>query len=153
MSGNYDTRPEAEQLVLLSQNFGNGTLTFNYVSPLGRRGLVTDIVVDVTTAMVGTTAVPEVDVGTASGDVSYARFRLGSAAGTGYGAGVQRASQLIATLGTPQLPPPAANDFPGHVALETAFIAKNTAFVITLKAGTGGAPAGAAHVYIFFKWF
>src|SRR5437588_9648801 len=82
-----------EVLSLPNQNFGNSTLTFNYVGPFGKEGHVEDIIVDVTTAMVGTGTVPEIDVGTASGDPSYARYRLGTAPGTGYGTGVKRASQ------------------------------------------------------------
>jgi len=155
MSGNYDTRPEVETLIFAAQAFGNATATFNYISPAGRRGVVVDIVADISADMVGTTTVPEIDVGTASGDVSYARFRLGTSAAAGYTAaqGVRRASQVLRTLGTPQVPPPAVSDFAGHVALETAFIPRDTAFAITLKAGTGGAPAGTAYVYVVIKWF
>jgi hypothetical protein len=152
MSGNYDTRPDVETISLINQSF-NLTPTFNYVGPRGKRGLVTDIIADITTGMVGTTSVPEIDVGTAAGDASYARYRLGAAAGSGYGTGIKRATQDIATLGTPQVPPPAAADFPGHVALETAYITKDIPFVVTLKAGTGGTPAGIAHVYLIIKWF
>ena len=136
-----------------SAAFGAATQTQTFIGPKGKKGLVRDIEVFLTADAVGTTTVPEIDVGTASGDVSYARLRLGSAAGTGYGTGVQRASQLIATLGTAQVPPPAASDYAGHVALETAFIPKDTALVITLKAGTGGTPAGTASVYVVIKWF
>jgi hypothetical protein len=141
--------PQTEVICLPNQNFGNSTLTFNYIGPKGREGHVEDILADVTTAMVGTTAVPEIDVGTASGDTTYARYRLGSAAGTGYGTGVKRASQEAWTGN----PPITLSDFAGHVALNAARIPKDTAFVITLKAGTGGASAGVAHVYVVIKWF
>jgi hypothetical protein len=155
MSGNYDIRPEVETIVMSAQAFGNSTTAFKYIGPKGRRGVVVDIVADITADMVGTTTVPEVDVGLTSGSVEYARFRLGTAAGTGYTSaqGVRRASQLIASLGTPQVPPPAASDYTGHVALETAFIPADTAFQVTLKAGTGGSPAGTASVYVVIKWF
>jgi hypothetical protein len=139
----------SETYVFPNANFGNSTLTHNVIGPPGKRGMVEDIIADITTAMVGTTTVPEIDVGTGSGDVSYARYRLGSAAGTGYGTGVKRARQESITGN----PPPVLNDFAGHVALETAFIPKDTAFVITLKAGTGGAPAGVADVSVRIKWF
>ena len=142
-------QPQTEVICLPNQNFGNSTLTFNYIGPKGREGHVEDIVADITTAMVGTTAVPEIDVGTASGDTTYARYRLGSAAGTGYGTGVKRAQQEAWTGN----PPIALSDFSGHVALNTVRIPKDTAFVITLKAGTGGAPAGVANVYVVMKWF
>ena len=142
-------QPQVEVISLTNQNFGNSTLAFNYIGPKGREGHVEDIVADVTTAMVGTTAVPEIDVGTASGDTSYAQYRLGTAAGSGYGTGVHRASQEAWTGN----PPITLSDFAGHVALNKARIPKDTAFVITLKAGTGGAPAGVANVYVIIKWF
>ena len=142
-------QPQTEVICLPNQNFGNSTLTFNYIGPKGREGHVEDIVADITTAMVGTTAVPEIDVGTSSGDTSYARYRLGTAAGTGYGTGVKRAQQEAWTGN----PPITLSDFAGHVALNTARIPKDSACVLTLKAGTGGAPAGVAHVYVIIKWF
>ena len=141
--------PQTEVICLPNQNFGNSTLTFNYIGPKGREGHVEDLVADITTAMVGTTAVPEIDVGTSSGDTSYARYRLGTAAGTGYGTGVKRAQQEAWTGN----PPITLSDFAGHVALNKERITKDTAFVIPLKAGTGGAPAGVAHVYVVIKWF
>jgi len=143
--------PQVEVLCLASTAFGNSTTTFSYIGPKGREGHVEDIVVDITADMVGTTTVPEVDVGTASGDVSYARYRLGSAAGTGYtAASTPKRAQQEAWTGNP---PIALSDFAGHVALNTARIPKDTAFVITLKAGTGGSPAGTARVYVVIKWF
>jgi hypothetical protein len=141
--------PQTEVISLPNQNFGNSTLTFNYVGPFGREGHVDDVIADVTTAMVGTATVPEIDVGTASGDVTYAQYRLGTAAGTGYGTGVHRAQQEAWTGN----PPITLSDFAGHVALNKARIPKNTNFVITLKAGTGGSPAGVANVYLVIKWF
>ena len=149
MSAMHYPVPQTEVISLVNQNFGNSTLTFNYIGPFGREGHVEDIVVDVTTAMVGTTTVPEVDVGTASGDTTYAQYRLGTAAGTGYGTGIKRAQQEAWTGN----PPITLSDFAGHVALNKARIPKDTAFVITLKAGTGGAPAGTATVYVVVKWF
>jgi hypothetical protein len=156
MSGNYDSRPETEVLTFPAQIFGAASKSFNYVGPAGRRGVVLDIVADITADMAGATTVPEIDVGTTAGDASYAQFRLGTAAGAGYTAaqGVRRASQIVRTLGQPQSTGvPTASDFAGHVALETAFIPKDTPFVVTLKAGTGGAPSGTAHVYVHIKWF
>src|SRR5262245_58749414 len=143
--------PQVEMLTFPAQAFGGSTKTFNYVGPKGREGHVEDIIVDVTADQVGPSTVPEVDVGTSSGDASYARYRLGTAAGTGYTAaqGIRRAQQEAWTGN----PPIALNDFTGHVALNTARIPKDTAFVITLKAGTGGSPAGTARVYVIIKWF
>jgi|ERR1043166_3234234 hypothetical protein len=149
--GAHYNQAAIEVLSLGSNAFGNSTATFSYIGPKGKEGHVEDIVVDITADMVGTTTVPEVDVGTASGDVTYARYRLGSAAGTGYAASAtpKRASQE-AWSGNP---PITLSDFAGHVALNTARIPKDTAFVITLKAGTGGSPAGTAKVYVILKWF
>ena len=150
-TGAHYNQAVTEVLSLGSQAFGNSTATFNYIGPFGKEGHVEDIIVDITADMVGTTTVPEVDVGTASGDTTYARYRLGSAGGTGYTAAStpKRASQEAWTGN----PPIALSDFAGHVALNTARIPKDTAFVITLKAGTGGAPAGTARVYVVIKWF
>jgi hypothetical protein len=131
--------------------FGATTATESYIGPKGRRGIVRDIEVHLTADAVGTTTVPEVDVGNASGDTSYARFRLGTAAGAGYTAVSmpKRARSLVA--GNPT--PPVLNDFPGHVALETAFIPADTPFVITNKQGSGGAPAGTGYSVVTIDWF
>ena len=149
----YDTRDDFDLVVYPAQAFGNSTTVFNYIGPPGKSGLVVDIMADITASMVGTTTVPEIDVGTSSGDTSYARYRLGTSATSGYAAAStpKRARQEAALI--PQVQPPAASDYAGHVALETAQIPANTAFVITLKAGTGGSPAGTATVYIWIKWF
>jgi hypothetical protein len=149
MSALHYPVPQTEVINLVNQNFGNSTLTFNYIGPFGREGHVEDIIADITAAMVGTSTVPEIDVGTASGDTTYAQYRLGTAAGTGYGTGIKRASQEAWTGN----PPIALSDFSGHMAMNKARIPKNTAFVITLKAGTGGSPAGVANVYVVIKWF
>ncbi len=143
--------PQTEVFTFPAQAFGNSTKTFSLIGPKGKEGHVEDIIVDITADMVGTTTVPEVDVGTASGDASYARYRLGSAAGTGYTAAStpKRASQEAWTGN----PPLALTDYAGHMLMNIARIPKDTAFVVTLKAGTGGAPAGTANVYVVVKWF
>src|SRR5260370_4499652 len=124
--------PQVEVLTLPSSAFGATTATFNYIGPKGREGHVEDIVVDITANMVGTTTVPEVDVGTTSGDVSYARYRLGSAAGTGYtAAATPKRAQQEAWTGNP---PIVLNDYAGHVALNTARIPKHTALAIARQA-------------------
>jgi hypothetical protein len=152
MSGYYETRPEIEWYTIPSVAWGNSTKTFNLIGPKGRRGIVYDILVDITADMVGTSTVPEVDVGLTSGSVEYARYRLGSSATSGYTAAStpKRATQEALVT---QVQPPVLTDFAGHVALETAFIPKDTAFMITLKAGTGGSPAGTSTTYVGIKWF
>lgn len=131
--------------------FGATTATESYIGPKGKRGYVRDIEVFLTADAVGTTAVPEVDVGSSSEDTSYARFRLGSAAGTGYAASAtpKRARSLV--TGNPT--PPVLSDFTGHVALETTYIPADTAFVITNKQGSGGTPAGTGYSMVTIDWF
>src|SRR5690242_8540091 len=88
-------QPQVEVLTFPAQAFGTATQTFNSVGPEAREGHVAEIAADTSADMVGATAVREVDVATAWGDTSYARSRLGTAAGTGYTAaqGIRRAQQ------------------------------------------------------------
>ena len=133
-----------------SATFGATTISRRIIGPKGRKGFVRDIQVDVTTTLVGTTTVPEVQVGTAQADSSYARFRLGTSATAGYAAGIYRAAQVGGyTLqdGTPNF-----EDFTGHVKMNTAQIPVDTAAVITLLAGTGGVPAGGGAVRVTIDW-
>ena len=141
---------------LPSAAFGATTDSASIIGPKGRRGVVRDIEVRITAAMVGTTTVPEVRVGTAASANEYARFRLGTAAGTGYGTGVQRASQVGGNTlidGTPSF-----EDFTGHVVLGSTQVAASVipadvAAVITRQAGTGGTPAGTGVVRVTIDWF
>lgn len=87
---------------------------FYIVGPLGKVGLVRDLLVDITTSMVGTTTVPELQVGISSGDTTYGRYRLGTSSATGYNAGAFRASSELWTGN----PPRALADFAGHVVLD-----------------------------------
>lgn len=100
-----------------AEAFGASTITHQIIGPKGCVGFVRDILVEVTVAMVGTTFVPEVAVGIASGDNTFGRYRLGSAVGTGYGLGMHRAGaeQLTVNLNNAgrQL-----SDYPGHVVLD-----------------------------------
>lgn len=132
--------------------FGNATAIETYIGPKGKKGIVRDIEVELTADAVGTTTVPEINVGTASGDVSYARFRLGTTATAGYtAAGTPlRAATLCGGAGGV---PPTLSDYAGHVALETAQIPADTPFVITNKAGTGGAPAGTGYSVVTIDWY
>jgi hypothetical protein len=149
-----------EVYVFNDATFGATTVNHNMIGPKGCVGFVRDIIVDVATAMVGTTTVPEVDVGTASGDTTYGRYRLGTSATSGYGTGIHRAGQEAITAN----PPRALADFPGHVVLDggpldatlgrtpTGRIPADTAFVITNKAGVGGVPAGGGVVQVVIDW-
>lgn len=135
--------------------FGATTATEQYVGPRGRKGIVRDIEVFLTADAVGTTTVPEIDVGTASGDVSYARYRLGTTATAGITAAStpKRARTLAEATGWAGGAAPTLSDFAGHVALETAQIPADTAFVITNKAGVGGTPAGTGYSVVVIDWY
>ncbi len=138
-----------EQYIIPSQAFGAGTVTKTIKGPKGKRGIVRDILVELTANAVGTTTVPEVTVGTGSADFSYARFRLGTAVGAGYAAATYRARNLAGGNGlTPTL-----EDFTGHVKLETALIAADATVVISGVAGVGGAPAGTGVITVTIDWF
>lgn len=97
-----------------STTFGATSVTRYIVGPKGKVGFVRDIMVEITTSMVGTTTVPEIQIGISSGDFTYGRYRLGTATSTGYNTGPYRASaELI--VGNP---PRAASDFASHVVLD-----------------------------------
>lgn len=145
----YDT-PVKERFVLPSAAYGATTASQKVRGPKGLKGLVRDIVVIPTADCVGTTTVPEVAVGAASAGNDYARFRLGTAVGTGYTSaqGVRRASFLT---GTAQ--PRSLTDFAGHVELEKALIPADTDVFITGVQGAGGTPAGTFVAYVDIEWF
>lgn len=150
--GFYDD-PYREVYLMPSAAFGATTDTLKIIGPKGKKGLVRDIEVHLTADAVGTTSVPEIDVGNASGDYSYARFRLGSAAGAGYAAasGPYRASQVGGN--TLMDDSPSYEDFPGHVKMGSAYIPADTPAVITRTQGVGGTPAGTGIVRVTIDWF
>lgn len=144
--------PITEEYYIPSAAFGATSDYTRIVGPKGRKGYVRDIMVDVTASMVGTTTVPEIAVGASNGDASYARFRLGTAAGTGYAAtAVFRASQVGGN--TLVDGSPVYEDFTGHVKMGTAPIPADTSAVISRIAGTGGSPAGTGAVRVIVDWF
>ena len=146
-----DDEPIREVYESATGAFGATTASKSYIGPKGRKGIVRDLEVFLTADAVGTTTVPEVTVGATAGAVEYARFRLGTAAGTGYTAAStpKRARALVA--GNPT--PPVLSDFAGHVALETLAIPADTAFVISGKQGVGGTPAGTGYHRVTVDWF
>lgn len=139
--------------------------SYTFIGPQGKKGLVRDIEVRITEDMVGTTTVPEVGVGDAASDLGsldneYARFRLGSAIGTGYtatGTPIVRASSLVNTgvnePGATTLPGRQSTRYSEHVVLEKAFIPADTAFFISLVPGSGGSETGAGMVAVEIDWF
>lgn len=150
--GFYD-EPIREVYTMPSAAFGATTDSMKIIGPKGKKGLVRDIEVDLTANAVGTTSVPEINVGTASADFSYARFRLGTTAIAGYtsAASPYRASQIGGNTlidGTPVY-----EDFAGHVKLSTAYIPADTAAVISRVLGVGGVPAGTGTTRVTIDWF
>jgi hypothetical protein len=160
--------PLREEYIFNDATFGATTVAHNVEGPKGCTGYVRDIIVDVAVALVGTTTVPEIDVGTTSGDFTYGRYRLGTTAILGYGTGIHRAGQEAITGN----PPRTLADYTGHVVLDggpygttgsvfggsstTTYplgrIPKDTAFVITCTAGVGGTPAGGGIVRVHIDW-
>lgn len=150
----YDTPFRREVYVFASTAFGATTENQQVIGPKGKKGLVRDIHTALTAGAVGTTSVPEIDVGATAGSFEYARHRLGTTAILGNIAGAYRASALAAGAGGSNTGgiPPVLNDFAGHVALETARIPADTAFFITRTAGVGGAPAGTGVTEVTIDW-
>jgi len=109
----YDT-PDNEVYIWNDATFGATTVNHFIVGPRGKVGFVRDIEVEVNTALVGTTTVPEVDVGIATGDFTYGRYRLGTTAILGYGPGAYKASNEPWTGN----PPRTFSDFAGHMSLD-----------------------------------
>lgn len=150
----YDN-PQRETYVIPSSAFGAANEAVAFKGPPGKTGIVRDMTCEITADMVGTTTVPELRVGNAAQDFSYARWRLGTtailgntAAGTPY-----RAKSLIAGPGNTGGVPPVLNDFAGHIALETARIPADATFFISGTVGVGGVPAGTARREVIIDWF
>jgi hypothetical protein len=146
----YDN-PIRERITLPSAAYGATTASQKIRGPKGMTGLVRDITVIPTADCVGTTTVPEVAVGATQGANEYARFRLGTAVGTGYTAvqGVRRARALTNS----PTPYPTLSDFAGHVELEKARIPADTDVFVAGVAGVGGTPAGTFVAYVDIEWF
>lgn len=128
----YD-QPDVQEFSWGQDNFGATSVVHYIVGPKGKVGFVRDISCDITTAMSGNTAVPEINVGISSGDATYGRYRLGTAAGTGLGVGFAEASNELITGN----PPRALSDFSGHVVLDggpttTAGVAGGTFLTVAL---------------------
>jgi hypothetical protein len=114
----YDV-PIRETYSIIAAAFGAATISKKYQGPPGKVGLVRDIRVGLTAAAVGTTSVPEVDVGSAIADSSYARMLLGTSAIAGYAAGEYRAKYLCQSAqGRTGAFPPQLTDFANHICLE-----------------------------------
>jgi hypothetical protein len=146
----YDT-PRTTRHYLPSGTYGASSSQVKIVGPAGRTGYVKDIEFIPTADCVGTTSVPEIAVGATAGSTEYARFRLGTAVGTGYTAaqGTRRARSL--TTGNPT--PPTLSDFVSHVQLETARIPADTNIFLSGVAGVGGTPAGTFSAYVEIEWY
>lgn len=151
----YDN-PDRKVYAIPSSAFGATTVATAFKGPPGKTGYVRNIEAEITATMVGTTTVPEIDVGTASGDFTYARFRLGTTAIAGYAntaTPLNAASLVAAAPGNTGGVPRALNDYAGHIALETVRLPADTAFFITGTAGVGGTPAGTGRYEVTIDWF
>jgi hypothetical protein len=114
----YDV-PIREQYSIVATAFGATTTSKKFQGPPGKVGLVRDIRVYLSAAAVGTTSVPEVDVGSAQADSSYGRFLLGTTATAGYAAGEYRARSLATNAqGRTGSFPYQLTDFANHICLE-----------------------------------
>lgn len=132
-----------------------GGVTLNVRGPKGCVGIVRDFLVDVTTSIIGTTSVPEIQVGISSGDTTYGRYKLGTTASNGFGTGAFRASQATSLVGNP---PRTSGLFSGHIVLDggtaasfAGRIAADAAFTIAVAAAVGSA-AGKARIRVFIEW-
>lgn len=159
MSAKYYNQPDRREYGQASAAFGATTDSQKFISPRGKRGLVRDITWDITADMVGTTSVPEINVGSAlstGGSTlynEYARVRLGSTAILGYTTSndPKSAQAIIGDKGTKFNV--SYEDFTGHAKLATAFIPKDTIVFVTRVLGVGGSPAGTAQTKVIVDWF
>lgn len=152
----YDKPHRRERYVLPSSAYGATAGDLIIKGPKGKTGLVKDIIVHLTANAVGTTTVPELNVGATSGASTYARFRLGTTAILGYlAASTPFRARALAEAGAAFAAggiAPILSDFAGHVALETARIPADTAVFITGVIGVGGTPAGTYSAEIDIDW-
>jgi len=164
--GIYDA-PKTERYSLLGLSLA-ANASRDFKGPPGKKGIVRDIVVNVTTALVGTTSVPEIRVGSAANDSSFARWLLGTSAIAGYGLGDYRARSLCQNAqGRTGSRAMQLNDFANHIALEGnngsnapavaadangfAYLPADTSFFISGFAGVG-TPAGVIDGYVDIDW-
>lgn len=151
----YDQPSKRETYIFPSSAFGATTENRKILGPKGKKGTVRDIRTYITADMVGTTTVPEINVGATAGASEYARHRLGTtailgntAAGTPY-----RAKALCeGAAGFAGGSAPSLTDFAGHVLLEIAKIPADVVFFITRTAGVGGTPAGTGITEVDIDW-
>lgn len=94
-------KPDIREYSWTDATFGATSVTHLIMGPKGKVGFVRDIIAEVAVSLVGTTTVPEVDIGISSGDATYGRFRLGTTAILGFGTGVQSASDDPTIVGNP----------------------------------------------------
>lgn len=105
--------------------------------PKGKRGRLADIIASVSTALVGTTAAPRVQVGVLGNLTQFADVVLGTTAGLAAGSVVRASDQ----------PSAIKRDNQGIV-----LVPSDTDIYVTFKAGTG-TPAGVADVDLPIDWF
>jgi len=98
----YDVS-DVEEFTYNDATFGATTVNHYICPPRGKVGFVRDLSVEITTAFVGTTTNPEIDVGLSSGDFTFGRYVLGTALATPYTAlGMHKASDELWTGNPPR---------------------------------------------------
>lgn len=100
-----------------AEAFGGGTITHQIIGPKGCVGFVRDLMVELTVATAGGTTVPELQVGIASADFTFGRYRLGTAVAVGYGLGMHRAGDEALVVSLTNAGRQLA-DYAGHVVLD-----------------------------------
>lgn len=100
-----------------TESISSANVTHQIIGPKGCVGFVRDVLVDVTTSIVGTTSVPEIVLGISSGDATFGRYRLGYTASLGYGVGMHRAGAEQLVVNTNNAGRQFA-DITGHVVLD-----------------------------------
>lgn len=150
----YDKPWKSEVYYMPSSAYGATAAQKKIKSPKNKQGVVKDLVVLLSADAVGTTTVPELNVGATAGSSEYARFRLGTTAIAGYAAANTpfRARALVEGQAGYNGSQITLSDFSGHVALETAKIPADTTVFISGVAGVGGTPAGTYEAYVHIDW-
>ena len=156
----YD-KPQTETYVFPSSAFGATTESRAIKGPKGKKGWVRDIRTYVTADMVGTTTVPEINVGSAASDsgavvCEYARHRLGTTAilgNTAAGTPYRARALALGAAGFAGGAAPTLVDYAGHVLLETAQIPADTVIYISRIKGVGGTPAGTGITEVDIDWY
>src|SRR4051812_19944059 len=120
----YDKPWKSEVYYLPSAAYGSAAAQKKIKSPKNKQRIVKDLLVLISADIVGTTTVPELNVGASAGSSEYARFRLGTTAILGYLAANTPIRARALVEGQPGFKGAQLtwSDYAGHISLETAKI-------------------------------